>query len=92
MVYEAPANLTIPKAHNNNIYITNLPGEGAREGGRELGVLLLGLGFQVSTQHKTQKHTTLAYTQQKCKTSTTWQQRKWKTLIKSEPFFFFFFF
>jgi hypothetical protein len=43
-----------PKHINNNIYITNLPGEGAREGGRELGVLLLGLGFQVSTQHKTQ--------------------------------------
>jgi len=33
------------------LYITNLPGEGAREGG--MGVLL-GLGFQVSTQHKTQ--------------------------------------
>jgi hypothetical protein len=42
-----------PKHITTTIYITNLPGEGAREQGREgLGVLL-GLGFQVSTQHKT---------------------------------------
>ncbi len=43
--------------------------------------VLLGLGLQVSTEHKTQN------TQQNCKTFTTWQHRKWKTLIKSDLFF-----
>jgi hypothetical protein len=35
--------------HITTIYITNLPGEGGRDWG-----VLLGLGFQVSTDHKTQ--------------------------------------
>jgi hypothetical protein len=62
------------------ISITNLPGEGGREGGRD-GV---AAGFKVSTEHKTQN------TQQKCKTFTTRQHRKWKTLIKSDLCFFLF--
>ncbi len=70
------------------LYITNLPGEGAREGGRDGGAA----GFRVSSFNTAQnsKHTTLAYTQQKCKTSTTWQHRKWKTIIKSDLCFFVF--